>query len=180
MRKTVRKLFWLWQFEKEERWLAQMSARGLALAAVGWCRYDFDECEPGEYSIRLELLDHRPSHPESQQYIRFVEETGAQYLGSVNSWAYFRRRSELGPFDLFSDLDSRIRHLGRMLALILPLLAANLGAGGYNLAAYMAWRMPVSLCCALLSAAVTVLLVYGYWRIWKHRRRLQQERLLRE
>ena len=31
MRKVIRKWFWAWNFEKEEEWLNEMSAKGLAL-----------------------------------------------------------------------------------------------------------------------------------------------------
>ena len=51
-RKTVRKWFWVWEFDKEERWLNQMALSGWALAEVGFCRYVFDACEPGAYIVR--------------------------------------------------------------------------------------------------------------------------------
>ena len=41
MRKTIKKLFWAWEFEEEEQWLAAMAEQGFALKAVGFCRYDF-------------------------------------------------------------------------------------------------------------------------------------------
>jgi hypothetical protein len=56
--KTVHKWFWVWDFEKEERWLNEMALEGWALVAVGWCRYVFERCEPGAYMIRLEM--HQP------------------------------------------------------------------------------------------------------------------------
>ena len=31
MRKYVKKIFWAWEVEKEEHWLNEMSAKGLAL-----------------------------------------------------------------------------------------------------------------------------------------------------
>ena len=42
MRKTIRKWFWAWDFEKEEKWLNEMAAKGLALVGVGFCKYEFD------------------------------------------------------------------------------------------------------------------------------------------
>ena len=44
MRKTIRKWFWVWDFDKEERWLNEMAAQGLALVDVGFARYAFEEC----------------------------------------------------------------------------------------------------------------------------------------
>ena len=86
MRRTIRKLFWVWDFDQEEKWLNEMAAKGLRLVAVGFCRYVFEEGRPGEYHIRLELLENWPTSPEGARYIRFVEETGAEYIGSVMRW----------------------------------------------------------------------------------------------
>ena len=82
MRKTVRKWFWVWDFDKEEQWLNEMAAKGLALVGTGFCRYDFEECVPGAYQVRLELLENQLQHAESQQYIRFLEETGVEQAGN--------------------------------------------------------------------------------------------------
>lgn len=42
-------------------------------------------------------------------YIAFMEETGAQYIGIVLQWIYFKKRSELGSFDIFSNLENERR-----------------------------------------------------------------------
>ncbi|MBR5537703.1 MAG: DUF2812 domain-containing protein [Clostridia bacterium] len=132
MRKTIRKWFWVWDFDKEEQWLNDMAAQGLALVDVGFARYVFEECEPDAYQVRLELLENVPSHAESQQYIAFVEETGAEQVGRFCRWVYFRKKTADGPFDLYSDLASRIRHLRRIVTLILPISAVNLFIGIIN------------------------------------------------
>ena len=61
MRKIIKKMFWAWEFEKEEKWLNEMSAKGLALVDYSWCRYSFEENEPGEYTNKIQLLEHRPT-----------------------------------------------------------------------------------------------------------------------
>ena len=107
-RKTMRKWFWVWDFEKEEEWLNDMAMNGWALASVGLCTYTFEKCEPGEYAVRLEM------HEMDESYISFMRETGAEYVGRMVAWIYFRKKTEDGPFDLFSDIDSRIKHLNRI------------------------------------------------------------------
>ncbi len=110
MKFTVHKVFFAWDFEKEEKWLNEMAAKGMHLTDVGFCRYVFEEGTPGEYQYHLEWLPQLPTHPESLAYIRFIEETGAEHVGSLKKWVYFRKRVTEGAFDLFSDLDSRISH----------------------------------------------------------------------
>lgn len=126
MKFTASKLFFLWDFEKEEKWINEMAAKGMHLTDVGFGRYVFEEGTPGEYRYHLEWLQHFPSHPESVAYIRFIEETGAEHVASFKKWVYLRKKTSEGAFDLFSDLDSRIAHFGRILKLISLLGAALL------------------------------------------------------
>lgn len=83
-RKTVHKWFWVWDFEKEERWLNGMAQSGWLLDGVGFGTYHFAPCAPGEYAVRLEM------HPYDKEYIRFMQDTGAEYVGRVLQWVYFR------------------------------------------------------------------------------------------
>ena len=174
MRTTVKKWFWVWEFDKEERWLNEMAAKGLALVGVGFCRYAFEACIPGEYQVRLELLENQLQHAESRQYIRFLEETGVEQVGNYFRWVYFRKKTADGPFDLYSDLDSRIKHLKRIIALVLPISGANLCIGFGNLTSYFAHGYSLSLVC-LLNIAIGVLGCFGSWKLIKKRKRLKAE-----
>ena len=127
--KTVRKAFWAWDFDREEDWLNDMAAQGWGLVDVGFCRYTFEACRPGEYGYRLELLENSLKDPKSQEYLDFLAEAGVDRVGHLFRWVYLRKRTDDGPFELFSDSASRIRHLRRILALVLPILALNLVAG---------------------------------------------------
>lgn len=133
MRKVIHKLFWIWDFDKEEKWLNEMAAKGLALVGVGFCKYEFEECTPGEYEVRLQLLEKHLCHPESEKYISFVEETGAEPVGSHFRWIYFRKKRAEGSFELFSDIDSRIKHLNLIISFILLLSIVNLLLGAENI-----------------------------------------------
>ena len=70
-RKTVRKWFWVWEFDKEEDWLNEMAMNGWVLESVGFASYHFVRCEPGEYNVRTEM------HAFDESYVSFMEETGA-------------------------------------------------------------------------------------------------------
>ena len=39
--KVIRKWMWVWDFEKEERWLNTMAQSGWVLTKVGFCTYHF-------------------------------------------------------------------------------------------------------------------------------------------
>ena len=101
-------------YEKEEKWLNELAAKGMNFIHYSWCRYLFEEGKPGEYVYRIELLKNHASHPESVAYIRFMEELGIECVSTYLSWVYFRKKAAEGPFDLFTDYDSRIAHYKRV------------------------------------------------------------------
>lgn len=176
MRRTVFKVFAIWDFDREEKWLNEMSQKGLALVAVGYCNYTFEDSVPGEYTVRLELLDNMPSHPESERYIQFVEATGAEFLGSVFRWVYFRKKSTQGEFRLYSDYPCRIRHLNRVLFFIgcvTPIIVLNavrfLFDFNEGLPDY--FHRIVGILFSLFAAMA----IYGFTRVSLMKRKLKRE-----
>ena len=166
-RKTVRKWFWAWEFEKEEQWLNTMVQSGWVLDGVGFATYHFIACEPGEYTVRLEMHDH------DEAYICFMEECGAEYVGRMAKWIFFRKKASEGAFDLFSDLDSRIKHIKKIGKALTAVGFANLVIGlGVSFNPYIrtGW---LNLLCATL-------LMYGVGRIHGKQESLEQKRTLVE
>ena len=180
MRKIIRKCFLAWQFDKEEKWLNEMAAKGLGLVSVGFCRYEFEDCTPGEYQYRIELMKYTPTHPESQQYIKFIEDTGAEQIGSYMRWVYFRKKASDTPFDLFSDLTSRIAHTSRIISLLISLSIFNAGAGLYNLIIGFTFPSLINSIAGLLSIAVEIPLLIGIFKLSAQRKRLKKDQKIFE
>ena len=160
-RKRIKKCFWVWQFEEEERWLNTMALEGWVLDRVGFFGYEFLRCEPGEYTVRLEMHDH------DEAYLNFMAETGAEYVGRIVKWLYFRKKTELGAFDIFSDLDSRLNHLKRIGTML----------RGVGLAVLVIGLVPPRNPVCLIAGAV---LMYALGRIEGKKEALEKDRLLME
>ena len=164
--RTVRKWIWVWDFDREEEWLNDMALNGWVLESVGWCTYRFMRCEPGEYAVRLEM------HPYDEAYIDFMRETGAEYIGRMIAWVYFRKKTSEGAFDLFSDIDSRIRHLDRIGKMLAAVGGMNLVIGLVN--TFSPARM------GSINLIVATLLMYALGRIHGKKESLARERTLHE
>ena len=119
-------------YEKEEVWLNSMAAKGFALTDYFLFRYVFEDCRPGEYIYRLELLENLPTHAESRKYLNFLADNGVEHVTSWLRWVYLRKRAEDGSFDLYSDIDSRIAHYKRIATLWLPIMLFELMIGFSN------------------------------------------------
>ena len=180
MRRTIRKWFWVWDFDKEEKWLNEMAAKGLSLVGVGFCRYEFADCTPGEYAIRLERLPQPAAHPESVKYLEFLEETGAEHVGTFqNYWVYLRKKKADGDFQIFSDNDSRINHLGRIIAFITAIVVLNYIIGLYNLFLMFYWGSTFNL-LGIANLLIGVLGTVGVLKLLKKKKRLKADRQLFE
>ncbi|MBO4832019.1 MAG: DUF2812 domain-containing protein [Oscillospiraceae bacterium] len=162
---TIRKWFWVWEFEKEEEWLNEMAMNGWVLDSVGFAVYHFVRCEPGEYTVRLEMRKY------DQAYVDFVESTGAEFIDRMALWIYFRKKTEKGPFDLFSDIDSKISYMDRIGKFLMIVGGMNLIVGLFNTAGHrLGW---LNLICATV-------LMYALGRIHGKKEALMKERQLHE
>ena len=165
-RKTIRRWYWVWDFDKEERWLNEMAMQGWALAEVGFCRYVFEKCEPGEWIVRLQMKQSDPD------YVEFLEELGAEYVGRIVQWIYVRRRAEEGPFELFSDTQSRLDHLNWIARMLLAGGMMNLVIGVVNAFSGNA--------VGAINVLLATLLMYGLGRIHGKMESLEEKSGLQE
>jgi hypothetical protein len=126
--KVVHRLYW--DYEKEERWLNEMASQGWHFVRYRLSGYHFEQGEPGEWIYRIELLPAEPRSAASQEYLALLLDTGAEAVTTHARWVYLRRPAALGPFELFSDLESRIGHYRRVLKLLTTALATLVGCAG--------------------------------------------------
>ena len=113
MKHTTFKFFY--NYEKEERWINSMSAKGMALVDYFWTRYVFEEETPGKYIYKIEFLDKMGSkNIENIAYITFLEDVGVECVGIYMHWATLRKEAKDGPFEIYTDLSSRIKSCRKM------------------------------------------------------------------
>ena len=171
MRKVIHKLFWIWNFDKQEKWLNEMAAKGLALISVGFFRYEFEDCLPAEYKVRLEFLNNKPN-------IESIEETGAEHIGTFKHLAYFRKRTNEENFTLLSDNSSIINHMTRIIRFISLILALNLYISGYNLYLYFYFNNYTNL-FGVGNLLVSVFGAIGLIRLLMKRKKLKKDQLFK-
>jgi Na+/H+ antiporter NhaD/arsenite permease-like protein len=111
-------------------------------------------------------------HPSDDAYVNFMEDTGAEYVGRMMMWIYFRKKAADGAFDLFSDIDSKIAHLDRIGKMLAVIGGANLVIGILNSfnPSHVGW---LNLVCATV-------LMYALGRIHGKKEALELDRQLRE
>jgi hypothetical protein len=187
MKHIVRKAYW--DYEKEEKWLNEMSAKGLMLTDYSWYRYVFEEGPKGAYIYRIELLPNWHSHPESVAYIRFLEESGVECMAVYMRWIYLRKKVSEGPFDIYSDVESRIGHYKRVHTFWATLMSMDFAAAFINAVVvvlsliFPEWgdSFPTTnAVCAGVMLVIGILLLRLGIPIRKKIRKLKKEKAVRE
>ena len=109
MKKKVYKIIFSWDYEKEIKWLNEMSAQGWHLVNPGLISFEFEKDEPNKYQYEIEYLDNN-----KEDYFEFLQETGIEIIKVVNNWAYYKKLNDGNPFEIFNDAESKINHLNRI------------------------------------------------------------------
>lgn len=165
-------------FDKEERWLNEMAAKGLA--CVGWYPYlyVFEHDRPGAWTYRSGVL---PAS-DSKRYLDFMADAGIETVAAFNRAAIFRKPTAKGPFELFSDAESRITHyqsirrrwLWVLLLLVVPGAALDVGF------VMSGWSTSELLPLLLVQLAFVCVVPVQMLRATKTIRALEAKRLITE
>lgn len=176
MNHTKYKIFFAWQHEKEEKWLNKMSREGLELMGVGFCRYEFRENNLNQFEYKLEFMNDLPSSYRSQDYIRFLEETGIEFVGSFFRWAYFKKKSDGEPFEIFSDIKSRVDHYKRIRLLLIGITPLNIANSINILSRYFDYGSKKFLAMGILFVILSTVLIVESLLITKKINRMNKDR----
>ena len=98
---------WLLDPERLERQLDRLSAEGWQLEGTGWFSLRYRRGKPNEYCYRVQYL-YESRDGQRDDYVRGLAELGVELVMDIGSFLILRRRNDGTPFELFSDLDSRI------------------------------------------------------------------------
>lgn len=166
--------------ENEENWLNSMSAMGMALIDYTWCRYVFERAQPNEYIYRIELLEKPHTHPESLSYIQFLEENGIECVAGYMRWIFLRKKASDGPFDLYTDAESRYRYYKRLFVFYNSLFVLNAFAGTINLGIALLVGSTPNFICAAICLPVVALMTRIIMPVQAKMRKYEQEKIIRE
>ena len=139
MKKIIHKAYW--NPDKEQQWLNSLAAKGLALTDYSWMRYAFEETEPGKYIYEIEFLEKSRRSPESDLYLRFLEDAGVEVVASYMRWVYLRKKASDGPFEIYSDCESKIGYLKRIRNFWIGIIILEFFAGLMNVGISVAYLL---------------------------------------
>ncbi len=95
-------------------------------------------------------------------------------------WVYLRKNKAYGEFELFSDIDSKIKHYKRLFTLFIAIMLLNVPSGISNMTMVLSTKNVANLVLGFLNSFIGVVCIY-VCIIWaKKIKKLEREKLIRE
>lgn len=175
MTEKLTKIRFFIDYEKEERWVNDMSQQGWHLVKLGFGYFIFEKGLPGEYIYRNEMLAGFRKKNDSKEYIEFLKDTGVELVTKYTTWVYFRKKTEEGPFELYSDITSKLQYINRILYLFLLLFLVNFYFGISNVFNVFNHNSNVTYTIGIFNLSVSLIFVFPLFLLFKRRKDLKSK-----
>lgn len=176
--KTVFRIHWAWNDDKEERWLGRMAKEGWHLTAPRGFYYRFEKGAPADMVYRLDYQS--PSRSDRKEYLGLFKDAGWEYAGQFSNWYYFRTKAGDGQAsEIHTDPESRIAKYRRLLALLVIIFIAMWTQVMTSIGQH---RNPHGFWSAIrgLQVAITILMAYVVIRLLIKIERIKKGRIGRD
>jgi len=116
--KKVWRFFTPDNYDKEEEFLTEMSRQGWHFKNLRLFIYEFEKGQPVNYTYKLDYKNDRKA--DISNYTAMYEDCGWEYVFEFpvpvrrGAWEYFRKRTDSGDDQLFTDNQSKIDLLMRI------------------------------------------------------------------
>ncbi len=162
MRKTEWHFWTLGEYREEEKWLNKKAEEGWALVSAFAVRYEFETCQPGEYTYKIMYTDNMPGTEGRKNFETFLNENGIEEVGRYHRWAYYRKKNDGTPFELFNSTAEELAHANKIKNLANIIVVMMTALTVLELVAFM--HSPLTLWPALLIVGMCAVFVYNVYR----------------
>jgi len=120
--KTIYKVIFEWEDEKEEKWLEQMAEKGWRLVSVAPCVYKFQRSESEKVVFRLDYK--MSSDKDYQEYLMLFKDAGWELFATFSNWHYFKIKPENKEVpEIYNSSKSKAQKYRRLLKILPGVLA---------------------------------------------------------
>lgn len=99
---------WFVDFDKEEKWINEMSGKGWAFWHTNGVIYKFKSCEPATYIYQIDF-DEQKSRNGVGDYVMFRTQCGDRLVHQWKRKIYWTREAASGPFEAENNVAAKLR-----------------------------------------------------------------------
>ena len=190
MKKEIHKYFPVYRIEALETWLCDMANQGWKLVEEHFWYWTFEPCEKGAYRYRVDFKNSGFDTEAGQRYISFLEECGAECITIGSFLIACVKAEDASAFELYSDRSSWIALYTRLMRYIwlyeLPVIPIGVRVVLILTSAISGNETVLQnnlislIICGIFLVVMLAIVLPTYCKLYKKRKRLQQERVLFE
>lgn len=120
VKKSITKIYFPWQLDKEEKWLEEMSKKGWHIKKHSFLKYEFAEGTPEEY---IYCIDYKIRGKDNYGYIELFKELNWEFVSQCMDWYYFRTKNKGNKTPIYSDNSSKLEKYKQMFSVNIGLFA---------------------------------------------------------
>ncbi|GAE87572.1 DUF2812 domain-containing protein [Acetivibrio straminisolvens] len=160
--------------DREQDWLQKMSSEGWALKKFFLGVYTFVPCKPGEYIYQIDLLENWDG--DKEDFASFMEDSGVEVVSQWYRWVYLRKKAEDGPFEMYTDIDSKINQYNRIKNFFRAAFILEMGGFLIEMNAALRTKSLLFWIFAILAGVFAILFLRIVWRCQWKIEQLQREK----
>lgn len=96
---------WFVDFDKEEKWINEMSKAGWAFWHTNGVVYRFKKCEPNEFIYQIDFDEKNGVG----DYVTFRSSCGDRFVHQWKQKIYWKRETTSGPFEAENNASAKLR-----------------------------------------------------------------------
>lgn len=152
--------------DEEEIWLKEMSVKGWAFKKFFLGVYNFEACEPGEYNYQIDLLNNW--NGDKNDFTSFMADSGVEVVSQWYRWVYIRKKSSEGPFEMYTDQESKISQYRRIKKFFFVALIIEIICFFMELNAAIQTKSTMMWAFVVLLGVIVITLLRIFWKCkWK-------------
>jgi len=155
--------------DAEEDWLRKMSINGWAFKKFFLGIYTFEPSEPGEYTYQIDILDNW--NGDKADYEDFMKDAGIEVISQWWRWVYLRKKTEDGPFEMYTDPQSKIAHYTKIMRFFQIFLGIEIVCFVME---FMAAIKSNSMAIGILAGVIGVIVLALLKVVWKCKWKIEQ------
>lgn len=148
--------------DEEQAWLNAMAEKGWGFKTFFLGFYTFEACQSGEYNYQIDILDNWQG--DKDNYAQFMEDVGVEVVGQWWRWVYLRKKTALGTFELYTDIESKIRQYSKIRNFFIPFTVLEICCFFIEVTAAVEAKSYTFGIFAILFGVISIALIRIVWK----------------